>query len=243
MAGRAPSETTGSSAGDAAELARLAEDPELGPDAAVSILRHPHCDRAVLEILLENRKLHLQYEFRLEFAGHPKAPTIAAINFLRTLYWRDQYELAREPRTAPFLRRNAMSMLVERIPDMTLGERITLARIAGVEMIPALSRTGEPQVLAALLDNPRMREGQVVTLIEDPGAPVSLIERVARHHKWAYAYRVRALLVRDPRLKDQAALRLMKGMPDSELDKVAADPRSGRLRAEAARRKKVASRE
>ncbi len=219
---------------DAAGVLWLAGRADLTPELALALLRHPHCDREALLKLHANRQLHNHYEFRLEFTRHPRVPAAPAVQFLRSLFWRDQFDLVRSPKVSPYLQRTAMTLLTERIPEMTLGERITLAKIAPGEMLPALLGRREEMVLVALLDNPRLREGHVVEMLEDSAVAVTVVERIARHQKWACRHRVRTLLVRDPRLPTQSALRLVKGMGESELEKLANDPTASKLRAAAA---------
>lgn len=221
---------------DGAALQRLTKREDLAPEAALALLRHPLTGKSEMESLFRNKKLHPHYEFRLEFTRHPKTLAAPAVQFLRTLHWRDQYDLGRDAKAAPLIQRTAQTLLIERIPEISLGEQITLARIAWPEMIPALMATREEKVLSALLDNPRFREGNVVHLLEDASLPVTLVERIARHHRWAFMHRVRALLIRDPRLATQAALRLMKGLPESELNAAASHPETSKLRGLAARR-------
>ena len=221
---------------DAAGLQKLVTRPDLTPEAAVILLRHPLTGKPELEQLFRNKTLHTQYEFRHEFSRHPKTLAAPAVQFLRTLHWRDLYELSRNARAAPLIQRTAQTQLVERIPEITLGEQITLARIAWPEMIPALMAIREEKVRVALLDNPRFTEGHVVHFLEDASLPSSVVEHIARHHRWAVMHRVRALLIRDPRLPTQAALRLMKGLPESELQAAAKHPDTSKLRGMAAKR-------
>jgi hypothetical protein len=209
---------------------------ELTAEMAVLLLRRVVQARGEIELLLKKKEFHNHYDFRLEVARHPHSPAVAAVMFLRTLYWRDQFDIAKDARAAPLIRRTAIFQLQERIPEMTLGERISLGRVAIIELIPALMKLREEQVLLSLLDNPRMRESDVVRLIADAASPATLIARVARHVRWSGSQRIRQLLARDPRLQTQAALRMMSGMPESELDKLAGHPETSTLRVAAAQR-------
>jgi hypothetical protein len=152
------------------------------------------------------------------------------------LYWRDQFDLAKDARAAPLIRRTAIFLMQERVPEMTLGERISLGRVAIIELIPALMRLREEKVLLSLLDNPRMRESDVARLVGDSASPASLIGRIAGHGRWSGSQRIRQLLARDPRLQTQAALRMMTAMPESELNKLADHPETSTLRQAAAQR-------
>jgi hypothetical protein len=231
-----PADEAGMRELDREALLRLANREDLTPDAAVLLLRHPLTGKAEIEALYRNKDLHAQYEFRLAFIRHPKTLAAPAVQFLRTLFWRDQYDLSRDARAAPLVQRTAQTLLVERIPELALGEQITLARIAWPEMIPALMAVREEKVRTALLDNPRFTEGHVVHFLEDASLPASVVEQIARHHRWAFMHRVRALLIRDSRLPNQSALRLMKGMPESELQLAAKHPDTSQLRGMAAKR-------
>lgn len=221
---------------DAAALAEWLARPDLPSETAVLLLRNPRIERSQIEALLERREFHKLYDFRLEIARHPRSPATAALGALRTLYWRDQFEISRDVRANPYIRQNAVMVMQQRIPEMRLGERVTLARIAGSELIPALMGLREAQVLEALLDNPRLQEGHVVLWLEESSTPGAVVQRIARHHRWGNAHRVRHLLIRDPRLTDQAAMRMMKGLPESELRRIAEGGGGNRLRAAAAQR-------
>lgn len=212
------------------------DSEELTGELAAMLLRRVIHDRADIERLVARKALHNHYDFRLEVARHPHSPAVAAVMFLRTLYWRDQFDIAKDARAAPLIRRTAIFQLQERVPEMTLGERISLGRVAIIELIPALMKLREEQVLLSLLDNPRMRESDVVRLISDAASPATLIARVARHVRWSGSQRIRQLLARDPRLQTQAALRMMSAMPESELNKLADHPETSTLRVAAAQR-------
>jgi hypothetical protein len=212
------------------------ESDELSPELAATLLRRAIHSRQQIEQLLARKTLHNHYDFRLEVARHPKSPAVAAVQFLRTLYWRDQFDLAKDARAAPLIRRTAIFLMQERVPEMTLGERISLGRVAIIELIPALMRLREEKVLLSLLDNPRMRESDVARLVGDSASPASLIGRIAGHGRWSGSQRIRQLLARDPRLQTQAALRMMTAMPESELNKLADQPETSTLRQAAAQR-------
>lgn len=93
---------------------------------------------------------------------------------------------------------------VERVPDygkgrtLTLGERKSLARRPDRNLLEKLLLDPHPDVIARLLDNPRLTEDDVVRLAaRRPGRP-DVLAAVARDPKWLHRARVRLTLVLNP---------------------------------------------
>lgn len=129
----------------------------------------------------------------------PQAPARICVPVMPHLFWRDLAEVARTLRVVPPVRARAEALLVERIPDLRLGERIALGRLATPPVLRTLLREGEPRVTHACLLNPRLREDDLVTVLRLAEAPVAVLEAAARSRRWAESYNVRLELVLQPR--------------------------------------------
>lgn len=124
----------------------------------------------------------------------PRAPAALAQRLLPSLYWRELAEVARTPRLAAALRLRAEALLAERLPELRLGDRITLGRLATPALLRLLLLDGESRVARASLLNPRLRESDLVQVLQKDTVPVSLLREVAACLHWTDSYAVRLAL-------------------------------------------------
>jgi hypothetical protein len=125
----------------------------------------------------------------------PQAPARICVPVLPSLFWHDLAEVARTLRVVAPVRARAEALLVERVGDLRLGERISLGRIATRPVLRALLRDLDTRVVQASLINPRLREDDLVSAIRVQDVPVVLLEAAARSRRWAENYNVRLELV------------------------------------------------
>ncbi len=107
---------------------------------------------------------------------------------------------------------------------LTLGERKWLARRPDRETLQKLLGDPHPDVIARLLQSPRLTEDDVVRLAaKRPGAGAVLGE-IARSTKWLHRPRVRIALVLNPATPTGVAARIIGLLLRSELELVATSP-------------------
>ncbi len=208
------------------ELAALlaAEAAQLDLVGVRHVLANPFTGREAIEILLGQPRLVATYELRRALAGHPRTPEVAALGLVPTLFWRDLAELTVSMQTAPAVRHLAERHLLERLPALTEGERIALARRAIGGVLQRLRHDGSLRVLAALLENPRLTEGLLLPLVASESASPEALRLVAAS-RWGLRYEVRLGLVRNRRTPGAIALSLLAQLRRAELATVAGDPR------------------
>jgi len=213
-----------------ADLLRAGEDVAA---LRAALARHEPDDLALLAVLrraLPVRALELLgtsppwSERRRVLGGvvrNPRAPTSLALRLVPSLFWRDLAEVAALLRIAPSVRARAEAVLKEQLPDLRLGDRITLARIATPALLPALLAEADARVVQALLDNPRLRESDLLTALRRDGLPPALIEGIAASPRWRGVYAVRVALVLQPRTPLPIALAQISVLVPGDLRRVA----------------------
>jgi hypothetical protein len=222
---------------DADELFRAALEAGESIPAARELLRGASPDdRLLLTVLRRPVPARL-----LEFVGttapwcedsrllaaivlNPRAPRVLALRLLTSLPWRDQAEVAASPRLSPGLRSRAESLLADRLPDLRLGDRISLARLATPSVLRALLQDPDARVLAAALGSPRLAESALVTALSGGHAPARLLEAVARSWRWTESYAVRRALVMQPCTPLGVALAQLSGLARPDLRAAAGAP-------------------
>jgi hypothetical protein len=131
-----------------------------------------------------------------------------AARLLRTLPARDEGEL-RVPRE---------------LAEIPLGRRRSLARGSDERLLELLERDVDAKVIANLLQNPRVREADVVRIAARRPVPASTLEEIFRSPRWATSPRVRTALARNPHCPPGIAVRVVGSLPLAELREMRADP-------------------
>ena len=83
------------------------------------------------------------------------------------------------------------------MPQIPLGQKLTLARRGSARVAAALLVEGHPQVIKAALDSALLTESQVLKVLASPAAPPRTVAAISQHRKWSQRYNVRAALVRN----------------------------------------------
>ena len=73
---------------------------------------------------------------------NPRAPRALGQRLLPSLLWRGLADVSSSPRVEAGLRVRAEGLLKEQLPDLRLGERITLGRLATAPVLQELLRDG-----------------------------------------------------------------------------------------------------
>jgi hypothetical protein len=154
-------------------------------------------------------------------ALNPKTPRVLALRLLPSLFWHDLADVAASPRLPQGVRGRAEAILQEQLPDMRLGEKVTLARIATTPVLVRLLAASEPKVARSCLINPRLREEDLVTAVRQETAAPALLEEAAASSRWGDHYAVRLALVLQPRTPLGVALAQLTSLLDRDLERVA----------------------
>jgi len=200
------------------DRARLAAGDELkallyNPSAEVlyALLDNPALDETLLGLLLSRKDLPAEilenvagrknflksYAVKRALVFHANSPRLVGLRLLRDLYLMDLVQFSLSPSVSAELKRHAEEYIVARLPQLPLGQRITLARRGPARVAGALIATGHAQVLEIALDNPRLTEAQVFESLVARQVAASRRATVANHRKWSQQYNVRLALVRN----------------------------------------------
>lgn len=198
---------------------------DLSPAAARQALHNPFSDTEVVELIAGQGRLLSYYEVRRELALHPRTPEILALRFLPGLYWRDLMTVGGDTRLRPGLRRSAELKLIARLPELAVGEKISLARRASGGVVAQLRHDRNPRVVEALLDNPRLTEGALAPLLHSAATPAPILDLVMADRRWGVRYALRLAVARNPSAADPTVLRLLPGLRKPDLRVVAGDPK------------------
>jgi hypothetical protein len=188
-------------------LVLLDAGEEPGEGELTRLLRQGSCPGVLVERLAKCRWVVSSHRILQLVVRHPRCPRAFAWDALPRLGWHDLLEVGRDPRTPPAIRKQAERKLVERIVNLTLGERTALARQATRGLIGILLTDEQPLCVEALLSNPQFTETEALRLLNTnrkPGCVLVLL----RHPVWGRRPEVLRAAVRRSRVS-QIRLRWM----------------------------------
>ncbi len=209
---------------NSSQLLELAQTDGLDEGQVLEMLRNPYCTPEVAEILVKRREILGSHVVRERLAGFPGMNFSQAMSLLPTLPWLSVLHIAQNPRTPPRIRRQAERKLLHKLPRMSLGETIALARLAHRPLLPALMATDLEQVQLAVLDNARLVENDVLVMLSREGLPREVLLGVLRHGRWGRSHAVRKRAACHPGLPVPLALGVLVELRPSALVEIAETP-------------------
>jgi hypothetical protein len=225
------------------ECARTATGDDLSaliyhpaPQVLVALLDNPAFDEARISLLLARRDLPAEipqeiatrrtllksYGIKKALVFHPRTPRLVGLRLLRDLYLMDLVHFTLSPGVSAELKRYAEEQLVARLPQLPLGQKITLARRGPGRVAGALASEAHAQVLPIALDNPFLTEAQVLKSLAREKIPPAIVQAVANHRKWSQSYNVRLAIVRNPSTPLSIVLGFLSQLTVSDLRELAA---------------------
>jgi uncharacterized protein (DUF1778 family) len=203
-------------------LLALLDNPALDETQLCLLLDRKNLPGEVLAEVARRKPLLKSYRVKRSLAFHPRAPRLVSLRLLRDLYLMDLVQVAILPGVPAELKRNAEDQLLARLPQLPLGQKITLARRGPARVAGALLAEGHAQVIAIVLDNPYMTEAQILRALAREKLSTSVIPAIVHHHKWSITYNVRLALVRHPSTPLASVLSYLPELTVSDLRELAA---------------------
>jgi hypothetical protein len=157
-------------------------------------------------------------------ALNPRAPRALLLKILPGLYWRDLATVAATMRLPASARVRAEGLLIEKLQELRLGDRITLAHLATTPLLRLLLADADVKVVRMALLNPRLREADLVVAVEQSYASLALLREVAESTRWWDVYAVRVALVLQPRTPLGIALAQLTSLVPRDLGRIAKAP-------------------
>jgi len=183
---------------DAEVLLALLDNPSLEEAQLCMLLERKNLPAEILEEVARRKPLLKNYRVKKALAFHPRTPRLVTLRLLRDLYLMDLVQLTLLAGIPTELKRNAEDQLVARLPQLPLGQKITLARRGPARLAGALLAEGHAQIVGIVLDNAYLTEAQVLRVLSREKLPPVVVRTISLHRKWSISYNVRLALVRHP---------------------------------------------
>jgi len=203
-------------------LLALLDNPALDETQLCLLLNRKDIPGEILEEVAHRKPLLKNYRVKRALAFHPRTPRLANLRLIKELYLMDLVQLTTLPGTSVELKRVGEEQLVARLPQLPLGQKITLARRGSARVVGALLAEGHTQAVSIALDNPGLTEAQVLKALARANLPPGVVKAVAQHRRWSHTYNVRLALVRHPASTLSTILAYLPELTVSDLRELAA---------------------
>ncbi len=183
---------------DADELVVRAalENPHLHESHVCLVLERLDLPIPLLEAIGSDPQWLRSEAIRLRLARHPHTPQRIAVPLVRQLFLFDLVTLSMLPSAPSEVRRLAQEAILAKIPQLPLGQKLTLARRGPARVAAALILEGHPRASVDALKNPYLTESQVLRVLASPAVTERVVTAIARDTKWSAQKSVRFALVR-----------------------------------------------
>ncbi|MFZ3214502.1 MAG: hypothetical protein WA192_00400 [Candidatus Acidiferrales bacterium] len=223
LAQSAPSEDLHSLIHDPDEdtLIALLDNPHIAEPHISQMLERLDLSAHVLTAIAEKGKWIASEGVRLRLARHPHTPRRFALALLRQLYLFDLVRLSLLPSAPAEIRRVAEELMVTRVPQLPIGQKLTLARRGPARVVGAILAEGQPQAIKLALANAFLTESQVLKVLAKAGVPERVVATIAQHPRWSVQYNVRVALIRNPHTPVPVVLAFLPNLTLRDLKELA----------------------
>lgn len=192
----------------------------LSEDLALAQLKDSNATSELIEQISRNAAAMKSRKVRLAVAAHARAPRRVALRVVRELYTFELMQFALMPTAPADLKRVADELLLGRLPSITLGERISLARRSSSAIAAGLLLDKEIRVWQTALENPRLTEAGVVKALQRTGPSRAFVEAVCHDAKWSPRIEVRVALLRNAHTPVAKAIEFARRIPPRQLQDI-----------------------
>jgi hypothetical protein len=199
-------------------LLAVLENPACEPFHVIAILRSPRVTPAVAERVYADSRWLRHYRVKVALVHCRAMPYVLSSQVIYELFWYDLAQVALNPRIDPRLRQMAERLVIQKLEEMAVGEKMVLARVASRNLIVHIRNTcREAGVLLNLLRNPRLVEEDLLALLQVPQLPVEFIRALAALPQWCNRPAVRMALLRHPHTPVHVVAQLIPRLQPSEV--------------------------
>lgn len=198
------------------------ENPHLEENHLCILLERLDLPASILEMIGAGRGWIRSEKIKARLTRHPNTPRQIALRLVRQLYLFDLAQISLTISAPPEVRRLAEEAIVAKIPQLPLGQKITLARRASSRVAGALVAEGHPQVLKIALENGTLTESQILKVLSNFDASERVVMAIAQHPKWSARHDVRMALLRNPRAPYPVLLSFLAHLSTPDLRDIAA---------------------
>ena len=197
---------------------------KLTENDVLAILRNKNIDLEIVKTILSHKPFLVSYEVKKALLFLKLTPYLEGLKLLSHMFWMDLMLLSTTMSVHPLIRRSAEKKIIEKMPEMGLGEKITLARRGSYNLILHLSREKEPKIIEALLQNRFATEEIVLSIAGNRSTSPEVLGIINYSPKWRNRINVKKALILNPNFPPFLSYNLLKTMNKTTLEEFSTSP-------------------
>ncbi|HEV2288705.1 MAG TPA: hypothetical protein VGR81_07110 [Candidatus Acidoferrales bacterium] len=203
-------------------LTAILTNPNLTESDVCIVLERLELTQSILGAIAQHPSWKKNEGVRVRMVRHPHCPRRIAITLLRQLFLFDLVEVSLLPSVPGEIRRLAEEVLLQRLPHLPIGEKLTLARRGTARVACGILGEGHPQAASLALNNPFLNEAQILRVLARTGVHERVVASIAKHPRWSCEYNVRMALIRHPAAPLAAVMRFLPDITMRDLHELSA---------------------
>jgi len=174
------------------------DNPALHESLLLRLLERKDAPQELLKRVALRSEWVRSYPVKLRLARHPHSPRLIALACVRQLFLFDLARISLQPSALAEVRRVAEDLVLNRLAQLPVGQKITLAKQGPPRVAAALLAEGLPTTLPHVLENAHLNEAQITRVLARMDLSARVVNAIARHPKWSNSPHVRIALLRHP---------------------------------------------
>lgn len=126
--------------------------------------------------------------------------------------------------------------LIQKLQRLKVSEKIRLAMTGDKEARVLLIRDSNRMVQIAIINNPRITEGEVTSIAYSRNVDEEVLRRIANNREWIKLYQVRSALAKNPKTPLAISIKMVQTLPPNDLKELSRSKSVPAAVANAARR-------
>ena len=187
----------------APEVLRSAlKNPNLNDDHLLAMLNRVDLTEDLLKAVYQHEQQHQSRQLKKALVRNPGTPGPIVLSLLPHLYLFELVDLCFKPGVTPDQKIAAERTIIQRLPEIELGNKITLARRATADVVGAILKEGDSRLISACLNNHRLKEVAILQFLNSARAKADTISAIARHSKWKNRPNLRMAMLKNRNTPD-----------------------------------------
>jgi len=180
-------------------LRTLLKNPALDEEHLLALLKRRDLTEDLLKAISQREREQPSHRLKLALVKNPGTPGPVVLSLLPHLHLFELVDLCFLPGVTPDQKFAAERAIIQRLPTLELGNKLTLARRATAEVVGAILREGDSRVVQVCLTSPRLKEVAILQLLNSAAASAETISIIARHPRWQNRPNLRMAILRNTR--------------------------------------------
>lgn len=197
----------------------LLDNHQLSTRNVVNMISRKILSEQHLERISSNQNWLSSYDVKFELIRNPRTPTHISLKLLRFMYRKELQAVSRDVAIPQSVRFSAIKKLENQLADLTVGEKIAVAKEAIGPLLTLLLGDSDENVVRAVLKNPRLRENEVIVMVNKKNLKEHIIRAVFESH-WIVRYPVKAALANNMNTPYSIAVDIIPSLLQQDLQKL-----------------------